>query len=109
MAGEFIIGHNKNTLVNSTFTADSGGTVDFGTFPAYRYSRFIGLFSVVGSFTFRYQMGVDSGTYQVSSTTTVNSGGSIVDVLNFGRQVNFGFTAVVSSEPRVYVAGEPIR
>ena len=109
MAAETIHAQARQTLVNSAFTAASGGTVDFGTFRSDKFSRLVGLFSVVGSFTLRYQMGVDSGTYQVSSSTTVNSGGSVLDVLQYGRFLNLGFTSVVSAVPTVYLAGEPIR
>ena len=106
---ETIIAQRRITLVNSTFTAASGGTVDFGTFPSDRSSRIVGTFSVVGSFTFRHQFGVTSGTYLVSSTTVVNSGGSVFDQIQYGLFLNLGFTAVVSSAPVVYLAGEPMR
>ena len=109
MFGERIIGQNRVTLVNSTFSAASGGTVDFGTFPSDKFARLGGVFSVVGSFTFRYQQGASSGSYAVSSSSTVNSGGSIFDQIQYGAFLNLGFTAVVSSAPTVYLFGEPVR
>ena len=109
MFGERIIGQNRVTLVNSTFSAASGGTIDFGTFPSDKFARLVGLFSVVGSFTFRFQQGASSGSYAVSSSSTVNSGGSVFDQVQYGPFLNLGFTAVVSSAPTVYLAGEPLR
>jgi hypothetical protein len=61
MADIRIIAQRRVTLVNSTFTAASGGAVDFGTFPSDRFSRVVGLFSVVGSFTFRHQKRMRGG------------------------------------------------
>ena len=109
MFGERIIGQQRVTLINSTFTVASGVAVDFGTFPSDKFARLVGGFSVVGSFTFRHQMGPSSGTYFVSSTTVVNSGGSVFDAIQYGAFLNLGFTAVVSSQPIVYLAGEPVR
>lgn len=106
---EQIIGQRRVTLVNTTFTANSGVAIDFGTFPSDRFSRLIGGFSVVGSFTFRFQMGAASGSYYVSSTTVINSGGAVFDQLQYGAFLNLGFTNVVSSTPTVYLAGEPVR
>lgn len=109
MSRQTVIGHAKNVLVDSVFTAASGSTIDFGTFPAGRYSRLCGMFSVVGSFTFRHQMGSASGTYIVTSTTVVNSGPSVFDQVNYGKYLNLGFTQIVSSQPRVFIFGEPTR
>lgn len=109
MVGRIVIGHRKAVLVNSTFTVASGGTLDMGTFPTDKFSRLVGMFNGFGSLTARYQMGPASGTYLVSSTFVVNSGGSAFDVLNFGTFVNLGFTAVVSSTPQVFIYGEPVR
>lgn len=106
---EQIIGQRRVTLVNTTLTANSGVAIDFGTFPSDRFSRLVGGFSVVGSFTFRFQMGGSSGSYFVSSTTVVNSGGAVFDQVQYGAFLNLGFTAVVSSAPFVYLSGEPIR
>ena len=108
-ADQILIGHARTVLVDSVFNAASGGTIDFGTFQADKWSRVAGMFSVVGSFTFRHQMGPSSGTYIVSSAATVNSGPSIFDQVQYGRFVNLGFTAVVSSQPRVFLYGEPMR
>ena|SRR3990167_10436041 len=109
MLGERIIGQARVTLVNTVVTVASGGTVDFGTFPSDKFARLGGAFSVVGSFTFRYQMGASSGSYAVSSSSTVNSGGSVFDQIQYGAFLNLGFTAVVSSAPTVYLFGEPVR
>lgn len=109
MLGERIIGQVRTTLVNTTVTVASGATVDFGTFPSDKFTRLVGVFSVVGSFTFRFQQGASSGSYAVSSSSTVNSGGSIFDQIQYGAFLNLGFTAVVSSAPTVFLAGEPVR
>ena len=109
MLGERIIGQQRVTLVNTATAVASGGTVDFGTFPSNMFARLGGMFSVVGSFSFRYQMGVASGTYLVSSTTVINSGALVFDQIQYGAFINLGFTAVVSSVPTVYLFGESIR
>lgn len=109
LPGERIIAQARVTLVNTTVNAASGGTVDFGTFPSDKFARLVGIFSVVGSFTFRFQQGASSGSYAVSSSSTVNSGGSVFDQVQYGPFLNLGFTAVVSSAPTVYLAGEPVR
>lgn len=106
---EQISGQRRITLVNTTVNAASGVAIDFGTFRSDRFSRLIGLFSVVGSFTFRHQMGGSSGSYAVSSTTAISSGAIIFDQIQYGPFLNLGFTAVVSSSPFVYLAGEPMR
>jgi hypothetical protein len=108
--GERIIGHVHNALVNSVFNVST--TVvpfDMGTFPVDKFSGLGGIFSSVGSLTFRMQFGPSSGTYFVSSTSVINSGGNILDVVNYGAFVNFGFTAAVSCAAGVYIYGEPIR
>jgi len=106
---ETIIAQRRITLVDTVVNAASGGTVDFGVFPSDRFARLVGLFSVVGSFTFRWQMQSVSGTARVSSTTVINSGSTVFDVLQYGPFLGLGFTAVVSSAPYVFLAGEPIR
>ena len=102
-------GHFKTTFVNTVLTVASGSTPDLGVYRTDRFSRFTGMFSSVGSMTFRYRMGTASGTYIVSSTFVVNSGNSGFDVVNYGLFTDFDFTAVVSAEPRILVTGEPIR
>lgn len=109
MSRETIIGQNKTILVNSVFTVASGSTLDMGVFPGDKWSRVAGMFSVVGSFTFRYQMQSISGTTLVTSTLVVNSGGQILDAINYGEYIGLGFTQVVSSQPRVFLYGEPTR
>ena len=108
--GERLIGQVHSVLVNSAFNVST--TVvpfDMGTFQVEKFSRLAGLFSVVGSNTFRMQFGPSSGPYFVSSTTVVNSGGSVIDAINYGQFVNFGFTLAVSNAANVYLYGEPVR
>ena len=109
MVARVIVGHHKTTFVNTVLTVASGATPDLGVFNTDQFSRFTGMFSAVGSMTFRYRMGTASGTYIVSSTFAVNSGNSSFDVINYGLFTDFDFTAVVSAEPRILVTGEPIR
>lgn len=108
----FIRGHDRQALysnVAASFTGSAGAA--FGAFRCDEFSRFTGLLSVIGSATMRYQLGVNSGTYQVNSTFAVNSGGSVFDVLNpGGRVVNWGFTQAASQENAVVnIIGEPLR
>lgn len=103
-------GQDREILVNQVAQGvNSGASVDFGAFKVGRFSRFAGLLSAVGSFTLRYRMGVDSGTYQVSSTVTVNSGGSTFDVVNYGHHADFSITIANSQVYTVVIHGEPIR
>ena len=108
--GERIIGHVKSVLVNSTFAVNTAGTPwDLGTYPVDRFSGLTGMISGVGSATFRMQFGPSSGTYFVSSSTVANSGGVVIDVVNYGMFVNLALTAVVSENIGVLLFGEPIR
>jgi hypothetical protein len=55
-------------------------------------------------------MGVNSETYQVSSSFVVNSGPATFDVLNFGRHADFSLTAANSQVVNgILIYGEPIR
>lgn len=109
MAEAIITGHGRTTLVAETTLAVDSGTL-LGVFNGNKYSRYAGLFSVVGSVTFRYRMGINSGTYQVTSSFVVNSGPATFDVLNYGRQTEFMFSLANSqSMNAVLVYGEPIR
>ena len=110
MAGQTIIdGHGRTTLAAETAYAVNSGKL-IGVFEVNRYSRMAGMLSVVGSVTFRYRMGINSGTYQVSSSFVANSGPSTFDVLNYGRQVELMFSLANSqSMNAVLVYGEPIR
>ena len=51
------------------------GSIDLGTFQVGGFSRFVGMFSGVGSMTFQWRMGVHSGDYQATSSIVINSGG----------------------------------
>ena len=112
MAGATVLlqGHARRTLVSTTGMTIVGSTL-LGTFNVQQYSRFTGLLSVVGSATLRYQLGVSSGTYQVSSSFVANSGGSAFDVLNLGGNVaEFSFSAANSqSNVAANILGEPLR
>jgi hypothetical protein len=98
------------TLFPSGFTNcfHNSGT-DFGTFPVGGFSRFVGMFSGISSATIRYQMGVHSGDYQVTSSFVVNSGPQVIDVLNYGIYAKFDVTAAVSMGPDFLVVGESVR
>lgn len=87
------------------------GSIGLGTVNVQQYSRFTGIFSLVGSATFQYRLGISSGTWLVSSSFVVNSGGSVFDVLNVGGNVaDFAFTAANSqANVAVNVLGEPLR
>jgi hypothetical protein len=67
------------------------------------------MFSSVGSMTLRWQMGVHSGDYQVTSSVVINSGATTFDQVNYGLYVNFTVTAANSQAPRFFLLGEPIR
>jgi hypothetical protein len=67
------------------------------------------MFSTVGSMTLRWQMGVHSGDYQVTSSVVINSGGSIFDQMNYGIYANFTITAASSQTPKFLIMGEPLR
>lgn len=109
MALNIVDGHGRKSLVGETALSVPGST-GLGTFYVAGYSRFAGLFNIVGSITLQYQMGVNSGTYQVSSTFTVNSGGSNFDVLNFGHYAQFTISVANSQDGVVaFVYGDPSR
>jgi hypothetical protein len=59
--------------------------------------------------TLRWQMGVHSGNFQVTSSIVINSGATIFDQLNYGIYVNFTVTAANSQTPTFFLLGEPIR
>jgi hypothetical protein len=67
------------------------------------------LFSVVGSATLQWRYGVSSGQYQVTSSVAIGSGGYVFDQLNYGRFVDFAFTAINSQTPSYFIAAEPLR
>lgn len=110
-ARQILIGHGRNTLFTAVTSAvASGASVDFGAFNVEKYSRFTGLASAVGSFTLRYRLAINSGTWIVASAFTVNSGGSVFDVLNPGGKVaDFGITIANSQVFTIGVLGEPVR
>jgi hypothetical protein len=86
---------------------DSG--TDLGTFQCGGFARLVGMWGGISSATLRYQMGVQSGDYQVSSSFVVNSGPQLFDVLNFGVYVNFTVTAAQSNAPDFLIMGETFR
>lgn len=95
------------SAVNSTATGSTG----FGEFSTVgAYARFSGVIDIrAGSATVRYRMGPQSGNYIVSSTFVANSGGSVFDVLNYGRTADFGFTAANSTLFSIVIFGQPQR
>jgi hypothetical protein len=85
------------------------GSINPGTFQCGGFSRFVGMFSGVGSMILRWQMGVHSGDYQVTSSIVINSGNTIFDQLNVGLYVNFTVTAAASQQVRYLMIEEPLR
>ena len=76
-----IDGHGRKTLFSGV-AASVPGSTGLGTYDTSKFSRFTGLFSVVGSTTFRWRMGVASANFQVSSSGVINSGSAVFDQLN---------------------------
>lgn len=109
MPGTIIDGQGRSQLfsfVGSSIT----GSFGIGVYNVSGFARLTGLTSAVGSFTFRYRLGISSGNYQVASSFAVNSGGSSFDVLNPGAGwVEFAITAANSQLFSLNVRGEPIR
>jgi hypothetical protein len=105
--GRFAFFRSPSTPNGKNTTVISG--TDLGTYQTGGFSRLTGIFSTVGSMTLRYQIGVHSGNYQVTSSVVINSGASVFDVLNFGLYVNFTVTQANSQVPTFLVMGEPIR
>lgn len=85
------------------------GSTGLGCYQVGGFSRFVGLFSTVGSMTLRWQLGAHSGDYMVSSAVVINSGGCTVDFLNYGLYAEFTITAANSQTPDFLILGEPIR
>src|SRR4026207_1749659 len=95
--GQTVTGNVRKILVqqsNIAMPGSSGAT--FGAFPVQRYSAIAGLASIIGSATFRIQFAADSGAWLVGSSITINSGGSVFSVTNFGKIANVAFTAASS-------------
>lgn len=106
--------HNRTTFFQSPGLPGGSattipGSTGLGVYNTGGYARFVGLFSIVGSITLQYRMGVFSGNYQVTSSVVVNSGGSSIDVLNLGRFTEFTFSAANSQTPTYYIMGETVR
>jgi hypothetical protein len=110
MPQTFILdGHARRTLVGTT-NLSVVGSIGLGVFNVSQYSRLAGMISIIGSATVRYQMGISSGNYAVSSSFTANSGGSVFDVLNYGRAVDCSQTAANSQVVGgILICGEPLR
>lgn len=106
-----VIGHRRQALYKSTALNVTGSAgVALGVYNATHYSRLAGLVSVIGSATLRYQLGVDSSAFQVSSTVAINSGAAVIDVLNYGHHVNLSFSQAASQQGMaVLIYGEPLR
>jgi len=109
MASEFIKGHGRRSLI-SNVAASVPGSTGFGVHDVQQYSRFTGLISCIGSITVRYQLGISSGAYQVTSSFVANSGGSSFDVLNpGGRFADISVSAANSQVLAFGFIGEPLR
>jgi hypothetical protein len=112
MAGSTIIkGSARPTLVkNAALSLTGSGGTAFGVFNTGHFARLAGLVQVVGSATVRYQMGANSGTYQVSSSFVVASGGASFDVLNYGHYTELSLSQAASQTGAVVlIYGESIR
>ncbi len=53
--------------------------------------------------TLAYRMGIESGNLLVTSSTVINSGNSVFDVINYGRYTNFQITAGTSQAPTFFL------
>jgi hypothetical protein len=111
MASAFIKGHGRRSLIANVAASVPGSTgISFGVFDVTQYSRFTGLISCIGSVTVRYQLGINSGAYQVTSSFVANSGGSSFDVLNpGGRFADISISAANSQVLAFGFIGEPLR
>jgi len=111
MGTTFIDGHSRKTLYSNTalsYTGSTGGAL--GVFYCAQYSRLAGFVTNISSVTLRYQLGVDSSAFQVSSSIVINSGGAVVDLLNYGNHVNLSFSQAASQTGiAVLIYGEPLR
>jgi len=103
------VGNLKSILVQQSGIVMSGSAgTSFGAFPVQRFGSIGGLVSIIGSATFRIQFGADSGTWLVSSSIAVSSGGSVFSATNYAKVVNLGFTAASSqATASVLVFGAP--
>jgi len=95
-----IPGGNNTTVVSGS---------DLGTVQTGGFSRITGMFNIVGSMTLQFRSGVHSGNFQITSLTTLNSGSSVLDMLNWGLYLNVQVTAANSQTPTFVVMGEPLR
>jgi hypothetical protein len=76
-------GHARKTLFSGVAVGVVRST-GLGVCNAAKFSRFTGLFSIVGSATLQWKMGVQSGNFQVTSVVAINSGPYIFDQINYG-------------------------
>lgn len=91
--------------------ATQGSSVDFGPFPVREFSRLVGqFFADSAGLTFRWRYGINSGAFQVTSTTLVQTGGTVFDELNYGQFIDFSFTQInTTTTYAIQIFGEPIR
>jgi hypothetical protein len=107
MCKTLLAGTLRKTLVSTVATIS--GSTGLGVYPVDGYSRFVGILSTIGSMTLRWQMQAFSGTSLVSSSTTINSGSSLLDVRNYGKFVDLSVTAANSQVATVLILGDPSR
>ena len=105
--GRFCFFRSPATPGGNNTTVVSGS--DLGTVQTGGFSRITAMFSVVGSMTLQFRSGVHSGNYLVNSSVTINSGSTILDMLNFGLYLNVNVTAANSQTPTFLLLGEPVR
>ena len=108
----FVGGHGRSLLFTRiTSEATQGDSVDFGQFRVDKFSRLAGqIVPDSGELTFRWRYGVDSGSFQVASTSVVGTTGIVFDEFNFGRYVDFSFTSIDSTSTyTIQIFGEPLR
>ncbi len=103
-----IDGHARKTLFSGN-AASVPGSTGHGVYDVSKFSRFTGLFSVVGSVTLRWRLGVQSGNYVVTSSTVINSGPAVFETLNYGKYSEWTFSAANSQTPTYMIAAEPLR
>ncbi len=107
-------GHSRRTLFSEVGTVTQGGSHEFGQFDVNQYSRLTGLLSFPAAgatgITFQWRMGINSGTFEVTSNQTGISTTLALDETNHGIFADFTITSVDSTTAfTVLVLGEPLR
>jgi hypothetical protein len=125
MAGSavFIVGHARIPLISRVGSAITQGgsagspnpsSADFGAIDVSKFSGISGYVRCdsVGATgaSLRVRYGINSGTYHITSTMPITSGGVIYDQVNYGRVADFAITGTDSGTTySILLQGEPIR